>query len=657
MTSIRRTPITKNLAGQPGPNSLQGRNPGQQFSDDFASGFAEGYADYLDGGGTTAPPALPPRSYWANRDCRQAAVDWLDGFHAGAQLARSTGLRQVIVVPTVSAINCGAVPVYSACCAPMNTPAPNSPFVPETVPAPAPKNEPPAVPAPSSLPAAPAPPRQTSLIPESLPTAPMPPQTSAADRFGMAGQLPMVPPAYPPAADEVRVEIYPVGACLFNDNGPAYPENVNPLSTHEITGCSMNPGNMSNQPQSEFSMHRTASLWAAGLALLCLAASGCAAITNPLANAIPVCDVPPELLNAPTRGGMVTVPLTLLKQKAPEIYRLAANDVLGIYIEGVLPASSPNQPLTNPPIYFPAQLDPMARGLPAAMGFPINIRDDGTISLPLVNPIHVSGMSVAEADKAIHDAYIDAQILIRGRERIVVTLMQPRTTRVTVIRQEFGGFTSGPGGFVATTNKRGSGNVVNLRAYENDVLSALSETGGLASLEDYSEVVVFKHGATAPLEASLAALPPGKHAEGLFSMCPRTIVIPTRLCPGQPMPFKPEDIVLEDGDVVFLEARDTQLFYTGGLLPPTEQTLPRDYDLDVVTAIMKVQGSLLNGGFGISGSAGGVLVQPGLGNPSPSQLTVLRRTNDGGQLAIRVDLNKARSPIRASGSASSRATC
>lgn len=338
---------------------------------------------------------------------------------------------------------------------------------------------------------------------------------------------------------------------------------------------------------------------------------------------------------------MVTVPLTLLKQQSPPVYRLAANDVLGIYIEGVLPASTPGQPVTNPPVYFPVQLDPLARGLPPALGYPVTVGTDGTIALPLVDPIPVEGLSIAEASKAIRDAYINGEILVRGRQRIIVSLMQPRTKRVMVFRQETGGFTTGPNGIVATTSKRGTGTVVYLRAYENDVLTALAETGGLASLEDYNEIVIFKHGPSTPMvEASLDALPPGKKPTALLSMCPQTIAIPTRLLPGQPMPFRPQDILLDDGDVVFLESRDREVFYTGGLLPSTEQTLPRDYDLDVVTAVMKVQGPLINGGYSI-GANGGALVQTGLGNPSPSQLTVVRRTCNGGQVAIRVDLNRA----------------
>lgn len=403
----------------------------------------------------------------------------------------------------------------------------------------------------------------------------------------------------------------------------------------------MNPVKLLHPQQSRGGGRRLNPVLATVLGILCILASGCAAITNPLANAIPVCNVPPELLCAPSRSAMVTVPLTLLKQQAPPVYRLAANDVLGVYIEGVLPTNMPGQPATNPPVYFPTQLDPMARGLPPALGYPITIGEDGTISLPLVDPIHVDGMSVTEANKAIRDAYVRGEILRPGRQRIIVSLMQPRTTRVMVFRQETGGFTTGPNGIVAVSSKRGSGALVYLRGYENDVLTAIAETGGLASLEDYNEIVIFKHGPSTPLvEASLQALPLGKKPTALFSMCPQTIVIPTRLLPGQPMPFRPQDILLEEGDVVFLEARDREVYYTGGLLPSSEQTLPRDYDLDAVTAVMKVQGSLLNGGFNPA-TSGTAIVQSGLGNPSPSLLAVLRRTPDGGQVAIRVDLNRA----------------
>ena len=66
--------------------------------------------------------------------------------------------------------------------------------------------------------------------------------------------------------------------------------------------------------------------------------SGCASVTNPVANGVPVRRLPPELLAGPEREQMQTIPLTLLGQDPAEEYALAAGDVLGVFVGGVLPA-------------------------------------------------------------------------------------------------------------------------------------------------------------------------------------------------------------------------------------------------------------------------------------------------------------------------------
>jgi hypothetical protein len=53
-----------------------------------------------------------------------------------------------------------------------------------------------------------------------------------------------------------------------------------------------------------------------------------------------------------------------------------------------------------------------------------------------------------------------------------------------------------------------------------------------------------------------------------------------------------------------------------------------------------VGGPLINGAFGGS-NLSGALIAPGIGNPSPTHLVVVRRTPGDGQLAIAVDLRKA----------------
>jgi hypothetical protein len=62
--------------------------------------------------------------------------------------------------------------------------------------------------------------------------------------------------------------------------------------------------------------------------------------------------------------------------------------------------------------------------------------------------------------------------------------------------------------------------------------------------------------------------------------------------------------------------------------------------LTVVEAILKARGPLLNAGFSTS-NLNGAVIQPGIGNPNPSLLAVLRKTPNGGQVTIRVDLNEA----------------
>jgi hypothetical protein len=106
--------------------------------------------------------------------------------------------------------------------------------------------------------------------------------------------------------------------------------------------------------------------------------------------------------------------------------------------------------------------------------------------------------------------------------------------------------------------------------------------------------------------------------------------------------FRPEDVILETGDIVLIESRDTEVFYTGGLLPSGEFPLPRDYDLDVLEAIARVQGPIASGGLQTNNFVlASSLVGAGIGGPSPSLVMILRRMPWGGQIPIRVDLNRA----------------
>lgn len=123
-------------------------------------------------------------------------------------------------------------------------------------------------------------------------------------------------------------------------------------------------------------------------------------------------------------------------------------------------------------------------------------------------------------------------------------------------------------------------------------------------------------------------------------MGPMCVRIPLRVHSGDKLPFGPNDVVLNSGDVVYLRARDGDVFYTGGLLPSGEHLLPRDRDLDVVEAVVATRGPLMNGAF-VNNNLAGNLINPGLGFDSPALLVVVRRLPNGTQLPIRVDLNRA----------------
>jgi protein involved in polysaccharide export with SLBB domain len=359
------------------------------------------------------------------------------------------------------------------------------------------------------------------------------------------------------------------------------------------------------------------------LALALAGASGCAALTNPVADGIPVSRLPDEVLGE-SREALRPIPLNLLGQDQPEVYRLAAGDILGMVIEGVL--GERNAP---PPVHMERD-----EGTPS-IGYPIPVREDGTVTLPFIEPIKVAGLTLIEAQELVRKAYtVKKEILKTGTERIMVTLMRSRRYHVLVVREDGGsaGVPAGPqlnggggvGGYLTVgASHRGSGTSLDLPAYENDVLNALTRSGGLPGTDAKNEVLVLR-----------------KPRRGDPKGTPQVIRIPLRLRPGEPVPFRPEDVVLVSGDTVFVESRESEVFYTAGLLGSGQFPLPRDYDLDVLQAIATIRGPLINGGFSqtLFNSSS---TNTGAGNPSPSLVTVLRRTANGGQIPIRVDLNAA----------------
>ncbi len=262
------------------------------------------------------------------------------------------------------------------------------------------------------------------------------------------------------------------------------------------------------------------------VAFVGLMANGCAALTNPVAEGLPVRYLSPEFLAKP-KDDAQTIPLDLLGQPQPEVYRLFPEDVLGVWIDGVLGDAKGGTPPIN--VASPVQFRETRRFAPS-FGFPIPVREDGTIHLPLIEPIRVQGLSLAEVEDVIRATYVKEKIVPVGRERVIVTLMHSRQTHVVVLRQESANISLGQEGGLAG-GKRNTGHMVDLIGYENDVLHSLTYTGGLPGLDAYNEIIIFRgsfrdvHDRAMILE-KLRTLPPGANPAQALGSCAGVVRIP-----------------------------------------------------------------------------------------------------------------------------------
>jgi len=222
----------------------------------------------------------------------------------------------------------------------------------------------------------------------------------------------------------------------------------------------------------------------AGLCLLSLWLTGCAAF-HPV-EGVPARYLPTEL-KVGDRTGKRTIDLSLLRQTPPSAHRIDSGDVLAIYIEGFVGKSS-----DPPPVFFPTNND-----VPPSFGLPYPVREDGTISLPQVGSINLRGLTVAQAEERVKQAYLTPRELIHPENhRVQVSLQRPRQYRVLVIRQDSRNEplgNSAVGMFNLGMVKRGTGKVVSLPAYNNDVLNALTATDGLPGLDAENAVYIIRN--------------------------------------------------------------------------------------------------------------------------------------------------------------------
>jgi protein involved in polysaccharide export with SLBB domain len=382
--------------------------------------------------------------------------------------------------------------------------------------------------------------------------------------------------------------------------------------------------------------------------LLCLLQVGCITSAHHAVSAI---DLPLDF-QAPRREALKPVNLALLRQEPPKEYLLGEGDVVGVYVPTVLPATPAGNPAIVP-LIPPAGL--LSRDVYPPTGFanvpntgvPLTLGKDGVLLLPRIEPLNLVNATLTEAATMVRDAYHKSGILAEG-QAVSVTLIKPRVQRVLVLREDTGAeLPMLIAKSQAVYTRSGRGDVVDLPAFENDVLHALAATGGLPGLESFNHVWVLKSEFVDPkqrekqlAEQDFVTDQDAAAAFRALDVSHRAVRIPLRADPCEPLPFAPADILLHTGDVIYLEPRDKEVFYTGGLLPGGEVPLPRDRDIDVLEAIAIANGSL--GGFGgVSANVFRAGAGPGNVIP-PTRAVIIRKLPQGGQVLIKVDLNCAR---------------
>ena len=334
-------------------------------------------------------------------------------------------------------------------------------------------------------------------------------------------------------------------------------------------------------------------------------------------------------------------------QSEPRVYTICPGDLLGVYIRGLMPADTVAVPptvagqanFTN--IYYP----PTGQTSLPAMGLPFEVSAEGNLNLPVLGPIHVAGLTLDQITAKISKELVEKKLSVEGKEYVYLTVIRNAVFRVMVIRDEIQNqavtFQPKESALMA---RRGFAQIVDLPVNENDVLHALTISGGLPSFDAYNEVWILRrndvHRALRQelTESAMSGmcLDTEHLTKGQFATATR---IPLWIRPGEFPSFTPDDVLLKDGDIVYIPSRVQEYFYTGGLLAGGVVPMPRDRDIDIVEAI-----AIANGSVGGAGGASGIAVIPARGPGNiipPSRATIVRKLPNKQQIMIRVDLNKA----------------
>ncbi len=92
------------------------------------------------------------------------------------------------------------------------------------------------------------------------------------------------------------------------------------------------------------------------------------------------------------------------KQYPKPDYKVGPFDILGVHIEGITGRADELLPL-----HFASPEE----GVIPSSGYPLLVLSNGTISIPLLDPIEVSGLTLEQIETAIQKAYVEAKIISR----------------------------------------------------------------------------------------------------------------------------------------------------------------------------------------------------------------------------------------------------
>ncbi len=131
----------------------------------------------------------------------------------------------------------------------------------------------------------------------------------------------------------------------------------------------------------------------------------------------------------PATGPVVRPAARLARGAAvrPAAYRLGPGDMVAVVVFGV------TGDYTKAPVHFPSDGD----GTLPATGYPMIVQPDGTLAMPLLEPVSVGGLTVTQARNKIAQTYVDQKILKLDRQ-VTLSLLRKRTVSVSVLHDNPG---------------------------------------------------------------------------------------------------------------------------------------------------------------------------------------------------------------------------